>query len=66
MAKLTLEEKENKIKIMEQEIKEEKKKIDERLGKEIISALNLNYSEIDKDIIIQICNILKIHYVSKD
>lgn len=64
MAKISLEEKEQQLKILAEKIKEEKRKINEQLGKDIISTLGLKYGSIDRDKTNEICNILKNHYAS--
>jgi len=62
MAKKTLEQQEQHLKALEQKIKEEKRKIHEQLGKEIVVSLGLEYGSVTKDNINEMCDILKAHY----
>lgn len=62
MAKITLEQKEQRLKALEQKIREEKRKTNEKLGKEIILSLELPYSSVDKQKIKELCDNLKSHY----
>lgn len=64
MAKISLEQKEQRLKALEQKIKAEKKKLNEQLGKAIIESLQIEYSSIDKAKIKEICDILITHYSS--
>jgi len=63
MAKKTLEQQEQHLKALEQKIKEEKRKVHEQLGKEIVISLGLEYGSVTKDKISEICDILKVHYM---
>lgn len=65
MAKKSLEEREKQIKKLEQEIKAEKLKINETLGKSIIKALNLSYGSVTDAKIQEICSVLSEHYANK-
>ncbi|PIO80146.1 hypothetical protein BSQ39_12585 [Loigolactobacillus backii] len=49
MSQSSLEEQEAKLKQLNQKIKAEKNKIEQRLGKQIISQANLNYANLSND-----------------
>ncbi|WP_270783673.1 hypothetical protein [Levilactobacillus brevis] len=49
MSQSNLEEQEAKLKALNQKIKEEKNKIEQRLGKQIISQANLDYANLSND-----------------
>jgi len=62
MATNALAKKEEQLKKLAGQIKNERRKLDEKLGKNIIAALELEYGDIDDAIIDNLCNILKEHY----
>ena len=49
MSQSNLEKQEAKLKVLNQKIKDEKNKIEERLGKQIISQANLDYANLSND-----------------
>ena len=49
MSQSNLEKQEAKLKALNQKIKEEKYKIEQRLGKQIISQANLDYTNLSND-----------------
>ena len=49
MSKSDLEKQEAKLKALNQKIKNEKNKIEQRLGKQIISQANLDYAILSND-----------------
>ncbi|EMP42824.1 hypothetical protein [Lactiplantibacillus plantarum] len=49
MSQITLEKQEAKLKQLNQKIKAEKNKIEQRLGKQIISQANLDYANLSND-----------------
>lgn len=49
MTPSTLEKQEAKLKALNQKIKDEKNKIEQRLGKQIISQANLEYANLSND-----------------
>ncbi|MDT7023360.1 hypothetical protein RI550_16070 [Lactiplantibacillus plantarum] len=49
MYKSNLEKQEAKLKALNQKIKDEKNKIEQRLGKQIISQANLDYANLSND-----------------
>ena len=49
MSKSNLEKQEAKLKALNQKIKGEKNKIEQRLGKQIISQTNLDYANLSND-----------------
>ncbi|MCT3393021.1 hypothetical protein [Lentilactobacillus hilgardii] len=49
MSQSNLEKQEAKLKQLNQKIKAEKNKIEQRLGKQIISQANLNYANLSND-----------------
>ena len=49
MSQSNLEKQEAKLKALKQKIKDEKKKIEQRLGKQIISQSNLDYANLSND-----------------
>lgn len=49
MSQSNLEKQEAKLKQLNQKIKEEKHKIEQRLGKQIISQANLEYTNLSND-----------------
>ncbi|MDQ7897581.1 hypothetical protein P7X80_13150 [Lactiplantibacillus plantarum] len=49
MSQSNLEKQESKLKALNQKIKDEKNKIEQRLGKQIISQANLNYTNLSND-----------------
>ena len=49
MSQSNLEKQEAKLKQLNQKIKEEKSKIEQRLGKQIISQANLEYTNLSND-----------------
>ncbi|WWY82669.1 hypothetical protein V9K80_09395 (plasmid) [Pediococcus pentosaceus] len=49
MSKSNLEKQEAKLKALNQKIKDEKNKIEQRLGKQIISQANLDYANLSND-----------------
>ncbi|KZT99275.1 hypothetical protein IMAU80100_02966 [Lactiplantibacillus plantarum] len=49
MSQITLEKQEAKLKQLNQKIKAEKNKIEQRLGKQIISQANLDYANFSND-----------------
>ncbi|QHB53481.1 hypothetical protein GQR93_14560 (plasmid) [Lentilactobacillus hilgardii] len=49
MSQSNLEKQEAKLKQLNQKIKDEKNKIEQRLGKQIISQANLNYANLSND-----------------
>ncbi|MGP9055368.1 hypothetical protein [Lactiplantibacillus plantarum] len=49
MSQSDLEKQEAKLKALNQKIKDEKNKIEQRLGKQIISQANLDYSNFSND-----------------
>nr|WP_244048091.1 hypothetical protein [Lactiplantibacillus plantarum] len=49
MSKSNLEKQEAKLKALNQKIKDEKNKIEQRLGKQIISQDNLDYANLSND-----------------
>ena len=49
MTPSTLEKQEAKLKALNQKIKDEKNKIEQRLGKQIISQANLDYANLSND-----------------
>ncbi|WAE46302.1 hypothetical protein OUY26_12250 (plasmid) [Levilactobacillus brevis] len=49
MSKSNLEKQEAKLKSLNQKIKDEKNKIEQRLGKQIISQANLDYANLSND-----------------
>ncbi|WP_057738938.1 hypothetical protein [Liquorilactobacillus uvarum] len=44
-----MQKQEAKLKVLNQKIKDEKNKIEQRLGKQIISQANLNYADLSND-----------------
>ncbi|MCG0767450.1 hypothetical protein IMAU10058_02893 [Lactiplantibacillus plantarum] len=49
MSQINLEKQEAKLKALNQKIKDEKNKIEQRLGKQIISQANLDYDNLSND-----------------
>ena len=49
MSQSNLEKQEAKLKALNQKIKDEKSKIEQRLGKQIISQSNLDYANLSND-----------------
>ena len=49
MSQSNLEKQEAKLKALNQKIKDEKNKIEQRLGKQIISQANLDYANLSND-----------------
>ena len=49
MPQTNLEKQEAKLKALNQKIKDEKNKIEQRLGKQIISQANLDYANLSND-----------------
>ena len=49
MSQSNLEKQEAKLKALNQKIKDEKNKIEQRLGKQIISQANLEYTNLSND-----------------
>ncbi|MFW2823148.1 hypothetical protein ACN50E_12715 [Levilactobacillus brevis] len=49
MSQSNLEKQEAKLKSLNQKIKDEKNKIEQRLGKQIISQANLDYANLSND-----------------
>ncbi|MGJ3977955.1 hypothetical protein [Levilactobacillus brevis] len=49
MSKSNLEKQEAKLKALNQKIKDEKNKIEQRIGKQIISQANLDYANLSND-----------------
>ncbi|QCZ56701.1 hypothetical protein UCCLB521_pA0013 (plasmid) [Levilactobacillus brevis] len=49
MSQSNLEKQEDKLKALNQKIKGEKNKIEQRLGKQIISQANLDYANLSND-----------------
>ena len=49
MSQSNLEKQEAKLKDLNQKIKDEKNKIEQRLGKQIISQVNLDYANLSND-----------------
>ncbi len=49
MSQSNLEKQEAKLKALNQKIKDKKNKIEQRLGKQIISQANLNYANLAND-----------------
>ncbi|MCW6149275.1 hypothetical protein LDK45_14535 [Lactiplantibacillus plantarum] len=49
MSQSNLEKQEDKLKALNQKIKDEKNKIEQRLGKQIISQSNLDYANLSND-----------------
>ncbi|HJG94527.1 MAG TPA: hypothetical protein K8V52_08775 [Enterococcus faecalis] len=49
MSQTNLEKQEAKLKALNQKIKDEKNKIEQRLGKQIISQTNLDYANLSND-----------------
>ena len=49
MSQSNLEKQEAKLKALNQKIKDEKNKIEQRLGKQIISQSNLDYADLSND-----------------
>ena len=49
MSQTNLEKQEAKLKSLNQKIKDEKNKIEQRLGKQIISQVNLDYANLSND-----------------
>jgi gas vesicle protein len=49
MSQSNLEKQEFKLKALNQKIKDEKNKIEQRLGKQIISQANLDYTNLSND-----------------
>ncbi|WP_162296408.1 hypothetical protein [Latilactobacillus sakei] len=49
MSQSNLEKQEAKLKALNQKIKDEKNKIEQRLGKQIISQANLDYDNLSND-----------------
>ena len=49
MSQSNLEKQEAKLKQLNQKIKDEKNKIEQRIGKQIISQANLNYANLSND-----------------
>ncbi|WP_269903182.1 hypothetical protein [Lactiplantibacillus plantarum] len=49
MSQSNLEKQEAKLKYLNQKIKDEKNKIEQRLGKQIISQANLDYANLSND-----------------
>ncbi|MGQ2384164.1 hypothetical protein ACT543_16265 [Lactiplantibacillus plantarum] len=49
MSQSNLEKQEVKLKALNQKIKDEKNKIEQRLGKQIISQANLDYANLSND-----------------
>ncbi|CUS27699.1 hypothetical protein FC70_GL001364 [Paucilactobacillus oligofermentans DSM 15707 = LMG 22743] len=49
MSQISLEKQEAKLKQLNQKIKAEKNKIEQRLGKQIISQANLDYANLSND-----------------
>ncbi|MCF6162046.1 hypothetical protein [Furfurilactobacillus milii] len=49
MSQSNLEKQEAKLKALNQKIKDEKNKIEQRLGKQIISQSNLDYANLSND-----------------
>lgn len=66
MEKSTILKKEQRLKELEEQLKKEKHKINEKLGKSIIEFLKFGYDEIDSNKINEICHILDSYYHKKD
>ena len=49
MSQTNLEKQEAKLKALNQKIKDEKNKIEQRLGKQIISQVNLDYANLSNE-----------------
>ncbi|EJO04675.1 hypothetical protein R5R51_00020 [Oenococcus oeni] len=49
MAQTSIQKQEAKLKALNQKIKDEKNKIEQRLGKQIISQANLDYADLSND-----------------
>ncbi|MBA3081457.1 hypothetical protein HIF97_14050 [Lactobacillus plantarum] len=49
MSQSNLEKQEAKLKALNQKVKDEKNKIEQRLGKQIISQANLDYANLSND-----------------
>ncbi|KRL32669.1 hypothetical protein QS460_10720 [Liquorilactobacillus mali] len=49
MAQTSIQKQEAKLKALNQKIKDEKNKIEQRLGKQIISQSNLDYANLSND-----------------
>lgn len=49
MTQSNLEKQEDKLKALNQKIKDEKNKIEQRLGKQIINQANLDYANLSND-----------------
>ena len=49
MSQTNLEKQEAKLKALNQKIKDEKNRIEQRLGKQIISQVNLDYANLSND-----------------
>ena len=49
MAQTSIQRQEAKLKALNQKIKDEKNKIEQRLGKQIISQANLDYADLSND-----------------
>ncbi|MHA5200860.1 hypothetical protein R5R45_01735 [Oenococcus oeni] len=49
MAQTSIQKQEAKLKALNQKIKDEKNKIEQRLGKQIISQTNLDYADLSND-----------------
>ncbi|MDV7720263.1 hypothetical protein ABUE38_10810 (plasmid) [Pediococcus parvulus] len=49
MTQTSIQKQESKLKALNQKIKDEKNKIEQRLGKQIISQANLDYADLSND-----------------
>ena len=63
MSQSNLEKQEAKLKQLNKKIKEEKYKIEQRLGKQIISQANLDYANLSKLLAKQFSEFLKVKSV---
>jgi hypothetical protein len=62
MAASTLEKKELQLRKLTEQIKNERRKLDEKIGKNIVAALDLEYGQIDDATVEKFCSILREHY----
>ena len=62
MAINALAKKEEQLKKLAGQIKNERRKLDEKIGKNIVAALDLEYGKIDDATIDKFCSILREHY----
>ena len=65
MEKNTILKKEQRMKAIEEQIKKEKRKLNEKLGKSVIAAIGIGYDKLDNSKITEICDILKSHHSPK-